>query len=440
MEPAPTVPHLKDRVVHVFTQQFPEARYEVRIGSGNISTLLAATADVLPLARRALIVVDSSIEVNRLKATLQSTSMAASSHIHCDFAQLNASESNKSLDAAAKILQHVARAQLDRNDAIISIGGGIVGDVAGFVAAIYRRGIAWVHAPTTLLAMVDASVGGKTGVNISLSTQQTSTSSAKDSADSLHSDLLKNMVGSFHQPRLVLADIGFLATLSERQFRSGLAECVKHALIETSVHLAPTSTESRSSSIWSLLEVIASHSSHSSNGLPSPQSLINLIAINVALKADVVAADPFERAPDSVGGRALLNLGHTFGHALETMNGISVNASESVAPTHGEAIALGLVAAAHASVSLGMLQRDALLRIELLLNSLKLPTRATGLATPESIEHAIARMRHDKKALGGIVRLVLLSGLDAAGRGSACIVKDPPIAAIRDALEYLQVQ
>ena len=253
----------------------------------------------------------------------------------------NASESDKSLHSLEVLLAAIATARLDRFDPIIALGGGIVGDLAGLAAATYRRGVPVIQVPTTLLSMVDASVGGKTAANL----------------DVPGIGLLKNFVGAFWQPRAVLVDANTLTTLPSRDFHAGLAECVKHALISADF-LDPSLLT------WMIVhadDILARHAG----------KLRELLDRNISIKAKVVAADPHELAPDSAGGRALLNLGHTFAHSIETIPTLSPTTSLADAPLrHGEAVALGLVAASHTAASLGLLPGEQVKAVIKLLKNL----------------------------------------------------------------------
>ncbi len=265
----------------------------------------------------------------------------------------------------------------------------MVGDLAGFAAATYRRGVPVIQCPTTLLAMVDASVGGKTGVNLDLGTSEAP-------------DLKKNAVGAFHQPSLVLADTDSLGSLAPRHLRAGLAECIKHGMIAADAGDP------------GLLAWIGKNL----NGLLGlDRALVTeLVTRNVAVKARIVAGD--EREENSSGGRAILNLGHTFGHAIETLPGLSPDRNMANAPLlHGEAVALGLVAAAACSAKLGLCPLGLLDQVGDLLTRAGLPTKVAGLPSDEAI---ITLMGHDKKAMGGAMRLVL-----PVGGGRAMVVANP---------------
>ncbi len=303
---------------------------------------------------------------------------------------VRATERTKSVDTWAHLLHECARLGLDRSSScVVALGGGIVGDVAGFVAASYQRGIPVVQCPTTLLSMVDASVGGKTGVNLAVGTPTGGTDA--------ETTLRKNYVGAFHQPDIVLADIDALATLPDRVFRAGLGECVKHGMIAGGLDDARLLAD-LAASAHGILE-------------RDPATLARLVRRNVALKARVVAAD--ERERDSAGGRALLNLGHTFAHAIEPIPHLSPTGAPATAPLqHGEAVALGLAAASAASVASGRLTEAERGEVLTLLERFGLPTAVAGLPDDHELIQAMAS---DKKAVAGQLRVVFpISGCRAA--------------------------
>ncbi|HEV7777306.1 MAG TPA: 3-dehydroquinate synthase [Luteibacter sp.] len=269
-------------------------------------------------------------------------------------------ESHKTFANVARILDALAELGATRDACVIALGGGVVGDMAGFAAACWMRGIDFIQMPTTLLAMVDSSVGGKTGVNLPAG---------------------KNLVGAFHQPRAVVADIDVLATLPERQFRAGLAEVVKGAAIGDPDFFA-----------W-----LEAHADALVGREQVP--LVEAIARKCRYKAGVVARDETER-----GERALLNLGHTFGHALETAGGYTEW-------LHGEAVAIGMVLAARLSERLGMAGVEDTARLAALLHRLGLPTAP---AAGGDAERLLALMRLDKKNVAGTLRLILWRGIGRA--------------------------
>jgi 3-dehydroquinate synthase len=303
--------------------------------------------------RRVLLVVDRHLAnfATRAAAAL------AGAHAHVAGVHVDATEPLKSL-AAVDAIWHAALAhRVDRRGLFVAIGGGLVGDLGGFAAATYLRGVDLVQVPTTLLAMVDASIGGKTGVNLALP----------------GGGLGKNLAGAFWQPRLTVADPDTLATLPARELRAGIAECIKHAVIAGEPRFAMLEADAD--------RLVASE----------PAALDRLIPSSAAVKAEIVARDPFER-----GDRATLNLGHTFGHAIETIPGIDL--------LHGEAVAIGMHAACRCAEHLGLLAHRDSARIVALIQRCGLPT-----VLPATVARAeiVRRMGFDKKAEGGRLRLVL---------------------------------
>ncbi|MEZ6318341.1 MAG: 3-dehydroquinate synthase family protein [Phycisphaerales bacterium] len=385
---------MSERTVRV---ELGERGYDVVVGAGVVSTVGARTrAAVGERAKRAFMVVDAGVPgamVERARGSLEASGFAVASWA------FDPSERVKTISTFGHALAALGATGQDRAEPVVALGGGIVGDVAGFVAASYRRGVAVVQCPTTLLSMVDASVGGKTGVNLEVGSGE----GAK---------LAKNMVGAFWQPIAVLADVDALASLSDRHRRSGLAECVKHAMIAQRVggeHLLAW-MEAQASAIAAY----------------DPGTMAELIARNVAVKARVVAGDERETAASSAGGRALLNLGHTFGHAIETIPHLSPEVGDSsLAPLHhGEAVALGLIAASAAAESVGLIDGGYRARVRALVERFGLPTRVAGLAGSEAL---IGAMRgQDKKVVGGVLRVVMPDG-----EGSARVVDEPGEAALR---------
>ncbi len=359
-------------------------RCRILIGQG----LLNRAADaLLRPGQRVLVVTDHGVPAS-MHALLVDGLLRLDAHVAS--ITIKPTERAKSLRTLELILDAACEHRLERGDLIIALGGGIITDVAGFAAATYRRGVRVVQCPSTLLAMVDASVGGKTGVNLTTS----------------GGALLKNMAGAFHQPARVVIDTALLESLSDRQLRSGLAECLKHALISGGLGDKLLWTWTQAS-----LHALLAH---------DPRALAALIARNVRVKARVVAGDERELAPPRKGGRMLLNLGHTFAHAIETVPGLSwpgppapglASPVRAPAPklvrgplTHGEAVGLGLLAAARLSRAMRLCEpalpdqvRDALTRAGL-------PTALHGLPDASEI---LDRMRHDKKAAAGKLRLIL---------------------------------
>ncbi len=273
-------------------------------------------------------------------------------------------EQHKTLDSFARIVDALISERMNRDAAAVALGGGVIGDMVGFAAACYQRGIDYVQVPTTLLAQVDSSVGGKTGVNHPRG---------------------KNMIGAFHQPRCVLADTSTLQTLAPREYRAGMAEVVKYGFIRDATFLQ-----------WIEANV---------EGLLAREdaAVIHAVRRSCEIKADVVAQDEREQ-----GLRAILNLGHTFGHAIETAAGYG-------SWLHGEAVAAGMAMAAEMSARLGWLQPAERDRAVRLLERLGLPITAPRIGAQRGRE----LMGMDKKVLGGRIRLVLLREL-----GRAAVVDD----------------
>lgn len=269
-------------------------------------------------------------------------------------------EGSKSVRVLEQVLNFLAEQKLDRTSVLFAVGGGVIGDLAGFGAAAYLRGIEFIQIPTTLLAMVDSSVGGKTGINLQAG---------------------KNLVGAFHQPGAVFISTHFLETLSPREFAAGMAEVIKYGLLGCG-------------QLFHQLE--AAPLTVSSVELPG------VIRSCCALKAKIVEADERELAKE--GGRALLNLGHTFGHAIEQVTGYG-------AYLHGEAVAIGLVAAARLSDGLGLISQSDVDRVKQVLAAHHLPTR---LRTSLPLDPLLAAMSRDKKVRAGSPRFVVLTSLGAS--------------------------
>jgi 3-dehydroquinate synthase len=279
-------------------------------------------------------------------------------------------EVHKTLANTARVLDVLVANRLARDCAVLALGGGVVGDLAGFAAACYQRGVDFVQLPTTLLAQVDSAVGGKTGVN--------------------HPGG-KNLIGAFHQPILVVNDTATLATLPPRELRAGLAEVIKYGLIADA----------------GLFEWLEEHLEELLAG--ERQALAHIVRRSCEIKAAVVGRDERER-----GERALLNLGHTFGHAIES-------ATAYRAWLHGEAVGAGLVLAAAMSAACGVLNPSEAERVRQLIERAGLPTRINEVPPAVALEH----MRMDKKVLGGRLRLVLLRGI-----GDAFVCADYPSEAL----------
>ncbi len=338
-------------------------RSSVRIGAGLLADIGRCVAAAAP-GRRALLAADRNLRDTHAPVALASLRRAG---IEPEIAYMDATEAAKTLAAVEALYRAMLGAGpggLDRGCPVVALGGGIVGDTAGFAAATFLRGLPLVQVPTTLLAMVDASIGGKTGVNFPLP----------------GGGLGKNMIGAFWQPAAVLIDPAVLSTLPKRDYRCGLAECVKAAII-ADAPLLDFLDDSAAAIDRRDVEVLAA-----------------LIHRCVRIKAAIVDRDERETGP-----RALLNLGHTFAHAIEAAGRLDLR--------HGEAVSIGLVAASRCAVLTGRLTGDEQRRIASVLASFGLPLR---LPSPVSTRELSRAMQFDKKASGGTLRLVLPRGLGAA--------------------------
>jgi len=328
--------------------------YEVWIGDGLMSGAGAALLDVIP-RRRTVVVTDETV------ARLHGETVRAGfeqSGISAEFIVLPPGEQTKSFEGLADLSDRLLAAQLDRGDVITALGGGVIGDLTGFAAAIYKRGIDFVQIPTTLLAQVDSSVGGKTAIDTPRG---------------------KNLIGAFHQPRRVLADLDALATLPLRELKAGYAEVLKYGLLGD----------------------LAFFENLEKNGVRLLAMDRNVLALavdrSVAMKAEIVAEDERE-----AGRRALLNLGHTFGHALEAETGFGD------ALLHGEAVAAGMALAFRFAASEGICPDVDATRAVSAIDAAGLPTRLSQVRPqPFPVARLNEHMRQDKKAEHGTITLVL---------------------------------
>ena len=338
------------------------ARYAIAIGPGLLDD---GARLAMPLrGRHALLVSDTNVAplyADRVEAALR----GARPSLTVARLVIPAGEQEKTLTRFAEILDALARLGATRDATVIALGGGVVGDLAGFSAACWMRGIDVVQVPTTLLAMVDSSVGGKTAVDLPEG---------------------KNLVGAFHSPRAVIADTTTLRTLPDRELRAGLAEVVKYGAIFDAGFLG-----------WLEAHAVALLARDDA-------ALSEAIAHCCEFKAGVVARDPFER-----GDRALLNFGHTFGHAIEAAQGYAGTGSDAL--NHGEAVAVGMALAARLSTDLRGAPASDAYRLEALLSRFGLPTEVPAQLEPEAL---LARMRLDKKADAAGMRFVLWDRAGAA--------------------------
>jgi 3-dehydroquinate synthase len=350
----------------------PDRPYEVVVGT-DVLDRADELLPGLPGAEKAFVVSDhvvAGLYLEQLSAALSRRGLASVS-LH-----IPQGEEAKSLQVAEVLYRQLALQEMHRGDVLVALGGGVTGDLTGFVAATYMRGLPVIQVPTTLLAQVDAAIGGKTAVNLPEG---------------------KNLVGAFHQPIAVLADVGTLATLPDREFRSGLAEVAKYGLA-----VDP--------SILKILEARIEEVR-----ARDPSVLEDLVTSCVRAKAATVVADERDDGP-----RLVLNYGHTLGHALERLEGYAGR-------SHGEAVAVGMVFAARLSESLGIAEPGLAARHQRLLKGLGLDD-AGPAPDPELVLEA---MRLDKKYRSGI-RFVLLESV-----GRARIVEDVPESTIRETLEEL---
>ncbi len=336
--------------------------YPILIGSGLLDRAGTWIAPLLKGRTKVVVITDSNVgplHLSRLVAALAASGIMAAA------VTVPAGEGSKSWAGIETLVDRLLELRVDRGTLLLALGGGVIGDLVGFAAAILMRGIEFVQIPTTLLAQVDSSVGGKTGINTKAG---------------------KNLVGSFHQPRLVLADLDCLATLPVRERRSGYAEIVKHAVIADA-------------SMFDWLDAGGGQAVIAGD----PAALARAVQHSCATKAAIVAADEREG-----GQRALLNFGHTFGHALEAETGFSDRLY------HGEAVAIGMVQAMDLSVSLGLCPATDRARLAAHLTACGLPVDQSACGGPFDPTRLIDHMRLDKKAKAGALTFVVCTGLGAA--------------------------
>ncbi len=350
--------------------------YDIRIGTG----LLARAADFLgPLSkgRPLVIIADARVtaHLGHLQAALDGAGIASHAII------IPSGESSKSWDGLAKLCDELIALGVERSDHIVALGGGVVGDLVGFASAILKRGCAFVQIPTTLLADVDSSVGGKTAINTAAG---------------------KNLIGQFHQPALVLIDPDVLATLPPREMRAGYAEVVKYGLIDDATFFDWCTQNG--------LQLLAGDRA----------AQMHAIHRSVRAKAAIVAADERETR----GVRALLNLGHTFGHALEAEAGFSD------ALLHGEAVAAGMALAFGYSVRRGLCPAADAARVRAHLAEIGLPHSLASAGIKADGARLVAHMAHDKKAAGGRIPFILARGI-----GRSFVAGDVDLGDVADFLD-----
>ncbi|MNH85527.1 3-dehydroquinate synthase [compost metagenome] len=354
-----------ERLVHV---PLGDRAYDILIGPGLLARAGGEITSRLK-GRKAAIITDEHVAPLYLEALMDALQTDG---IEAVSLTLPAGEKTKSFDHLATVCDMVLAARIERNDAVIALGGGVIGDLAGFAAGIVRRGVRFVQIPTSLLSQVDSSVGGKTGVN------------------SRHG---KNLLGVFHQPDLVLADTSILDTLSPREFRAGYAEVAKYGLIDNPA----------------FFEWLEKNWRQVFEGGPER---IEAIAVSCQSKADVVVEDERE-----MGRRALLNLGHTFGHALE-----AATQYDSKRLVHGEGVAIGMVLAHEFSARLNLASPDDAKRVEGHLKTVGLPTRTSDIPGDlPSADVLLDAIMQDKKVKGGKLTFILTRGI-----GQSFVADDVP--------------
>jgi 3-dehydroquinate synthase len=339
--------------------------YPIHLGEDLTADVRALGASLRRSGRKLAVITDGNVAAIHAK---EIKSMFGDAPVHV----FPPGEASKTIAELGRALDFLASHSVDRLSSVFAVGGGVVGDLAGFAAASYLRGIDYYQVPTTLLAMVDSSVGGKTGVNLKAG---------------------KNLAGAFHQPRGVFVSTRLLATLPAREFAAGMAEVIKTALLEE----GPLFAELERGALTA-----------------SDPRLPQVVRLCCAIKARVVEADERELARDY--GRALLNLGHTFGHAVEQVTGYGTY-------LHGEAVAVGLCAAARLSRTLGNIPDSDVARVESAVAAHGLPTR---LFAPLAVGDLMAAMARDKKMRAGVPRFVVIKSL-----GEASVRADVPADAVK---------
>ena len=348
-----------------------ERSYPIVIGN-KILARLPKTLKSLGLGPDAVIITDRTVE--KIHAAQVSAALKSKGFTVKVFS-VAAGEPSKSADVAMKLVEEIARYDVDRKIFIVALGGGVIGDLAGFVAAVYKRGIPYIQMPTTLLAQIDSAIGGKVGIDLTVG---------------------KNLAGAFYQPKLVFSDVNFLTTLDQRQIKNGLAEAVKYGVIIDRALFAYL--EKNYAKFLSLDRTV----------------LTKVVEACSRIKATVVSKDERE----TKGLRMILNFGHTLGHALENAGGYDRY-------HHGEAVALGMRMAAHISCRKGMFKVSDEKRMNDLLSLIGLPENFTGVSQGKILD----AMRHDKKFVGGKNRFVLARRI-----GSVAVIQGISMDLIEEAL------
>jgi len=358
--------------------KLPGRSYPIVVGEGLIASAAGRIAAALPGARCAVVTDNNvaALHLQPLKTELDARGMFLGDAV------VAAGEASKSFSVLARLCETLLTLGVERGDCVVALGGGVIGDLAGFAASILRRGVRLVQVPTTLLAQVDSSVGGKTGID----TPQG-----------------KNLIGTFHQPSLVLADVAALSTLPTREFRAGYAEVMKYGLLGDAAFFA-----------W-----LEQNWQNVFSGKRAER--LKAIETSIRAKAAIVEADEREES----GTRALLNLGHTFGHALEAFAGYSDRL------LHGEAIAIGMRLAFTYSAELGLCPAEDATKVEQHLSAVGLPSKIADMpGKAPSTGQLLRLMAQDKKVKGGKLALVLVRGI-----GQAFVERDVQLDRLKDFLE-----
>jgi len=350
-------------------------RYYALVGDGSMAKAGEFARKVMSGNRCAIIADETSAQLFGDRISESFTAENFSPHL----VRIPAGEKSKSLAQVEKICDELMEAGLDRSSFVVGLGGGVIGDISGFVAAIFQRGIPHVQIPTTLLAMVDSSIGGKTGVNL---------------------DAGKNLIGAIHHPALIIADVKALESLPSKELRQGYAEIIKHAII-------------RDAEMFRALPPRTLRQS----GSDSTSGFVALIRRNIAIKARIVSADVREIS----GERALLNFGHTVGHAIERAMNFKI--------PHGDCISIGMVAACGISIKRAGLSSQERDDVVALLKRFQLPTQLPAEVDRERVGAAVV---HDKKFLGGKIRFVVTPRI-----GEAHLSNDVTMEDIREAIAVL---
>ncbi len=360
------MPDTPNTTTQTMTLDLGDRSYDIHIGSQLLETIGTQLTPLLK-AKRVFVVSESTVmahQGDRLKAALENSAIEAKWFV------LNPGEATKSTAQYESLVSGLLAAGIDRSDTIVAFGGGVIGDLAGFAAATVLRGINFVQIPTTLLAQVDSSVGGKTGINMPQG---------------------KNLLGAFYQPKAVIIDVSTLETLPRRELLAGYAEVVKYGVINDP-------------DFFSWLEINGQKIIDREAGPAGTKARTHAVAHSCAAKARIVAEDERE-----TGKRALLNLGHTFGHALEAECGYSGIL------LHGEAVAIGMIMALEASVRLGLAKTNDLERVEAHFTAVGMKTSAREIGRAMTADALMVHMTKDKKVEAGTIGFVL------GGIGSAAV-------------------